>query len=138
MKLQGYKRIITEDFDNEEQSLISKLGFIINAAFDSIFQALNKGITIEDNLNQSLVDITVKVDSNGIPTTPTQIKYSLKTTCKGILVISATNNSNSSSYLNSSPFVAFEQTNANLLTIKHISGLTANTSYTLKLILIGG
>lgn len=138
MKLQGYKRIITEDFEEEEQSLISKLGYVINSALDNIFQALNKNITIQDNLNQSLIDLSVKVSASGIPLIPTQIKYDLKTSCKGIIVISIVNETNISSYPSSTPFVTFEQTSSNLLTIKHISNLTANNSYSLRLLLIGG
>lgn len=138
MKLEGLKRIVKEDFAADEQNLISKLGFLVNSAFENIFTAFNKNITITDNLNQELAELTVSVDNTGVPIKGSVLKYSLKTSCKGIICILASNQTNTNIYPDNMPFISFQQNTSNLINIKHISGLQANQTYTLRLILIGG
>lgn len=138
MKLTQFRRIVLEDFPKESQDVVSKLAFIINNAFEIFTAQLSKGLTIEDNFNQQLSEITVTVDSNGKPKNTTQIKYSLPTTCKGAIVIQAINQTNSQIYPTSCPFVSFTQNQNNLLEIRHISGLQANQEYKLRINFIGG
>lgn len=137
-KLPSFKRIIKEDFAAEEQNLISKLGFLVNSAFDSVFSAFDKNITIVDNLNQDLIDVDVTVDASGNPKLPLEIRTRLRSNCKGIQVVRLDNLSNPTSLPNTAPFVYFNQgtqTNVNITVIK---GLTADVKYRLKLLLIGG
>jgi hypothetical protein len=50
-KLNVTKRIVTEDFQKDDQALVSKLAFTLNSFFEQTANALNKNLTIEDNLN---------------------------------------------------------------------------------------
>lgn len=138
MKLPSYKRIIKEDFASEEQSLISKLGFLLNSAFDSIFLAFDKNITIADNLNQDLVDIDVSVDANGYPRQPVEIRTKLRNNCKGAMVVRVDNLTNPGVYVPLAPFVHFEQAQTTSVRITNIRGLTADNKYRVKLLLLGG
>lgn len=137
MKLPGYKRIITEDFDKDYQELVSKIGYSLNNYIDSLQQALNKNLTIDDNLNQNLLDIKVIVDTNGLPTIQSQLKISLKGNCRGIIVVNVKNTTNTNVYPTSTPFVSFEQVTSTLINIKHITGLIANNTYELRLLILG-
>lgn len=137
-RLPSYKRIIKEDFSAEEQNLISKLGFLVNSAFDGIYSAFDKSITIADNLNQDLVDIDLTVDASGIPRQPIEIKTKLRNNCKGMLVVRLDNLSNPTSLPASAPFIYFEQGSQTNVVIKNVKGLTANVRYRLKVLIIGG
>lgn len=136
-KLSGLKRIVTEDFKSDQQEMIGKLAFVINPMIDNILQALNKNLTINDNLNQSVMDFTVRVDASGKPAIDTQLKYDLKTTCKGAQVINVQNKSNTALYPTQTPFITFEQVSSSLLKIKNITGLVANNNYTITAIFYG-
>lgn len=137
MKIGSYQRIVSEDYDKEYQDLISKIGFTVNTAFDTVFQALNKNLSITDNLNQSVVSLRVKVDASGNPINSTQLRYTLKGNCQGIICIRAQNLTNTSSYPTNNPFISFTQSASNLLTIDNVTGLQASNEYNLTLILLG-
>lgn len=132
MKLSTVKRLRTEDFEQDNYLLISKLSEILNPFFEQIVSGLNKNIDF-DNLNQELLNVTVKVDATGKPTTTTQYKTSLKTRVKGLTCIRAYNDK---SYPTTAPFVSFTQSN-DLLTIQHVTGLPSNTEFILTLIVTG-
>lgn len=132
MRLPGLKRLVKEDFAGEDQELIDKIGFIINSSFEPLYAALNRNITIGDNLNQQLQDVTVKVNALGTPINTIQIKYLLTSSCKGLHVIRCTPTPTAA------PWTTWEQTSSSLLTITNIKGLEANKEYTLRFILIGG
>lgn len=137
MKIGGYKRIVVEDYDSKYQDLIGKLGFVVNSSFDTIFQALTRNLSINDNLNQYLTSFDVKVSANGIPINKTQVKTNLKGSCVGIICVKAINQTNSSSYPSSSPLISFSQVDSSIISIDHITGLSANQTYTLTVILLG-
>ena len=136
MKLPGLKRIVVEDFKSDEQQLVSKIAFVVNPIIDAILQALNKNLSVTDNFNQTMIGFNVKVDSTGTPTLPLNLKYDLRSSCKGIQVINVINLSNSANIPAYLPFISFEQISANLLKIKKITGLTANQEYSITIILI--
>lgn len=132
MKLPGLKRLVKEDFDSDQYALIDKLGFILNSGLEPLYLAANKNITITDNLNQQLQNITTKVNSAGSPINTLQIKYLLKTTCQGIHIINCTPTPTAA------PWPTWEQTGAGVITISNIKGLASGTEYTLKLLIVGG
>lgn len=133
MKLTTVKLRIN-DFSIEDRKLISDLGSILNPFFDSLILAINKNLTVNDNLPFEFITLKTKVNSNGIPIINSIISTNLKNV-KGFICINAVNNDNSSSYINSTPFLTTE-VNSNNITIKHISGLASNTNYTLTLLAI--
>jgi hypothetical protein len=134
MKITNLKRLIIEDFDKDDQNLVSKIAFSLNPLMEQLTTAFNKGIDF-DNLNQQYSSFTVAVDSLGNTQVPVQIKYDLKTKLKGIQVISAENLTDTT-YPTGSPFISY-QINANLITIMNITGLPANRTFRLSIVLIG-
>lgn len=135
MKLNNIKRIITEDFPKDDRVLVEKLSFALNPFLEQISTIFNKNVDF-DNLNQEVLTFTIQLDSNGIPKTQTQIKTSLKTKIRGILVIKLTNLENDSTFPTGAPFITYSVA-ADLITIQHVTGIPANKRYTISAIAIG-
>lgn len=133
-KLGSFRRIIAEDYDEKDRKTVEKLGYSINVFADDVLASLNKGLTIEDNLAQAKKDITVTVDSTGVPTTSTVVLSGLNNTVVGMQVIRAINNTNTTLTPTSTPFITFSD-NSGQITISKVSGLQANNRYTLRTIL---
>jgi hypothetical protein len=94
-----------------------------------LLTAMNKNLTVTDNLNMMYKDITVIVDSTGKPTTLLTYKSTLNGTTQGITVIRAINLTNSGIYPMSFPFLTWSD-NSGTVTINNITGLQANQKYT--------
>ena len=131
MKFTSPKRIIVEDFPKEDRETVGKLGFVINSVFEQIGQMFTKNLNIADNLNEALVTIQITADFNGLPVQRNEFRYNLKGQCQGLQVISATNLTNVNAFPVNQPFITFEQLSTGLINIRHISGLQANTGYSL-------
>ena len=130
-----FKRLRSEDFGADDQEMIGKLAIIINPMLEQINFALAGNITFSENISSQIKDIDVTVDSSGTPKITTQFKSTLNTPFKGIWCIRAENQTNTSTYPSSQPFVsALDQ--GGLVTINHISGLQADNKYKLKLLVI--
>lgn len=134
MKIQGFKRITAEDFDEKDKSLVSKIAYSINVFAEDVTTALNKNISIEDNLSIVKKDITITVDRTGTPTTSSIITSGLGSFCSGMQVIKATNITNPSVSPTNQPFITFSD-NEGKITISKITGLQADNKYILRVIL---
>lgn len=133
-KPQSFKKIIVEDFDEKDRPLVTKLAYAINPAFEDVISIFNKGLSIDDNLNQVKKDITATVDGNGVPVPAIVIKTNLGATCRGIQVIQASNNTNPLLSPTSHPFLTFTDNSGNV-SVSKITGLQPSNKYTLRLIL---
>lgn len=133
MKLSNFKRIISTDFEEEDQKLIELLGRNLNDGIDGLYFALNNKLTFEDNFLASVKDIEVTVGATGTPTTRTSILLSNNLPVKGTFVISAINKTNATSYPTAAPFISFTQ-NGTTLFIDNITGLVANNRYIVRFI----
>jgi len=135
-RLPSPKRLRSEDFDAEQKSLIERLGFIINDFNESVFQAFNNAITFS-NMNQQMINVTLKVTSTGIPQLQTQFKYLLSSgRLEGVICIKATNNDTASNIPTGTPWVTFNYSGG-IGEILNVTGLEPDDEYTLKLLLIG-
>jgi hypothetical protein len=136
MKISGFKRIIKEDFEKEQQQLIDKIGYSINPFAEEVIRALSGNLN-QDNLNEKLKSIDLIVNASGIPTTEIQFKNPiLNTKVEGLLVIKAENISNTSAYPTGGIFITYSE-NANVITVDHITGLPAGVKFRLKLKVVG-
>lgn len=93
-KIQSFKRIIEEDFPKEYKGLISKLAYSLNTFADDVSNALNRNLSISDNLNLNIKDVNVTVNNAGAPTTTLIIKTGLPGNCSGVAVVKASNQDN--------------------------------------------
>lgn len=136
-KIQVPKRIRTEDFDPEYQTLVDRIGGCFNDFTDEIYRAFNNGIDFT-NLSQQIVTLDLTTDSSGNLINPPPVKFNiLGYRLKGMQVISATNLVNSNIYVTSQPFISWT-INGNIITILNVTGLPINSSFRLTVILIGG
>ncbi len=133
-KIRKINKILTEDFPATYRDLVSKLAFALNPFLDNIVQALDKGLTITDNLNGEIKVITITADND----LPLQIRTSLNS-CNSILVSRVTNLTNTSATLASAPFVEFknkEEAGFKLIEITNITGISVTDKYRIRLILL--
>lgn len=136
-KIQAPKRIRAEDFASDERSLIGKLGFIVNSFMDDVYNALNNNLDF-NNLNRQIVTIGVRMGAGSpVPLLNSpQIKHTLRGKPVGINCIKAQNINSPSTYPENAPYISFTF-NENIITVLNVSGLQANSEYSLTLEIIG-
>lgn len=134
-KIQTPRKIRTEDFNQDEQGIVSKIGDIYNSFVDDIYNALN-GRLDNNNLNRQSVDINVIINNTGALISQPQIKTTILGKVRGVIVLNANNLTNPGTYPTTAPFVSWT-INANILTILNVSGLQNNSEYKLSLELVG-
>jgi len=123
--------IRSTDFPKDQKELAIAFGDVLNPFMSQVSIALTKNLTVDENLPFEFKSIQVKVNSSGIPIGNSSVFTDLKN-FKGYVCINASNNDVSSSYVTSAPFLT-TQVDSGVVTIKHITGLAANTTYTLVL-----
>jgi len=131
-RLTNIKRIIAEDFEPQYQTLISRLGFVLNEFMGDTVDIVNGNIDF-DNLAQNLIQFEITVDSTGKPTKNGSVNVG-KNNPTGIQVIRAQNLTNNLVYPDSSPFISYTPVGNNIVTINNIKGLPANNNYKLTII----
>jgi len=134
MRLPSFKRLVEQDFDKDNQGLIRTLAGVLNYGIEVLYQALNRNVSIRDNIKCTVKDITVIVDSTGTPTQNNTFLVDIPNSrVEGVTVISAVNQTNSNHYPTSGVFISGVQ-NTNSYLISKITGLQTGETYTLRLI----
>lgn len=133
MKLPSFKRLFSSDFPAAYKQLIDTLSSSLNNGVDLLYQALNNQISLRDNINCTVKDITLSVDANGTPSQNSTIKLNNTNKVDGCIVISALNQTSSTTYPSGAVFISFTQT-SNTLNINNVNGLQAGQSYTLRIV----
>ena len=133
MKLPSFKRLFDSDFPAEFKSLITTLSVSLNNGIDVLYQALNNQLTLRDNINCTVKDITIIVNASGVPTQGSSMKLNSTNKVDGCIVISALNQTNSSAFPPAAVMVSFTQS-SNTLNINNINGLTAGQTYILRIV----
>lgn len=129
------KRIYTNDFEQQYQQLIEQLSYTINTNEDTLFQTLTNNVTLKDNIYGQVIQLLVQVDASGKPITKTGFVSTLTTNILGTLVLNALANT-PNVYPTGGIFVSFTQSGTTI-TINNITGLPANTQFTLTLATFG-
>jgi hypothetical protein len=134
MKLPSYRRILKTDYAQEYQSLVDKLAVSINYGFDTLYEALNKRLTFQDNFSSTIATFNVAVDDTGKPLQLTQFRLnSPQTTVQGIIVLNCYGYNNSNDLPSSGVFVSFSR-NENIVNINYIKGLQPNIQYVINVL----
>lgn len=76
MQLSNVRRIIVEDFAEEDRDAVGKIANVFNSFADEIVEMSRKRINF-DNLARSLVTIDITVDADGVPKGLSQINTTL-------------------------------------------------------------
>ena len=124
------RRLNREDFQ-DAPAWIDPMLVVLNAFMDSVYNIMNRNISLTQNLNIQIATINVETDSNG-DIKPVKLKTTVRGRVVGVSVIRAISTDTSSI----SPFVSFTQ-NENILTISNIASLNSNEKYKIILLVIG-
>lgn len=124
------RRLNREDFQ-DAPNWIDPMLTVINAFMDSVYNIMNRNISLTQNLNIQIATINVETDSNG-DIKPVKLKTTIRGRVAGVSVIRVITTDTSSI----SPFVSFIQ-NENILTISNIASLNSNQKYKIILLVIG-
>lgn len=120
------RKLTLEDF-KDQQEWIGKLLQTLNNFIGDVFQAMNNGLTVEDNLNQEIKELKFLNDST---TFPLDFKTKFNVYPKGLSVISCRDSSNVD--LTTAPFVNWSFNNG-VIRITSITGLTSGRTYKMNL-----
>lgn len=136
MKIPLYRRIYKTDYSDESQPLVEKMALSINNGFDVLYDLANNKLTLVDNFNGTVKDITLILDSSGNPTDTNSISLNSGSRIIGVQVLKATNLSSNTTYPSNAPFVSFTQTERGL-TINNVTGLQAGDKWQLTVVAYG-
>lgn len=112
--------------------MVDKLSSTLNYGVEVLYDALNNGLTFEDNFLGTSASVTLMTDSTGSPTQTAQFTLNQANQVDGVIVLSAINQANPTTYPTGSPFISGTQSGT-MYTINNVTGLQPNTSYTLTL-----
>lgn len=135
------RQLKVEDFDKKDQNLVAKLAFPFNNFMQQVIACLNKGIDL-NNLNQQTNSFSVSVNAAGTPVSTVSFQNNLSTKPLGITCIKAVNNTSSTRFPSSTPFISYT-INESLITVTNIAGLpiptgqTNSDNYTLTILIVG-
>lgn len=131
-KLQNFKRIQTQDYQDDHKETIQKLSFSLNSFAEDVLRALNGNLNTDNFLEKSKT-FDVELTSSGEPKNPLQFKNpSSVYKIEGIRVIKVDNLSNTNIYPAYAPFISFSES-AGIITINNIAGLSVNYKWRLKI-----
>ena len=131
-RLNNVRRINPQDFSEENQSDIQRLGYILNSFMQEVVDMANGNVDFE-NLNQNFISFSIEVDSNGKPIGTDKINVN-KINPQGIQVVRLINTTNAALSPDVPPFIFFTPNGTNLVTIDKIVGLSANNKYQLGIV----
>lgn len=126
MKLTFLKRFLVEDFPSQ-QAWIGELLNPLNQAFEQLSQALNKNLTIGDNLDAEIQEITF----TGSDTV--SFKVATKSRPKGVVVSNFSTVSGSAPTSAVQPVWTYNSTNQTITISSWFGGLSASAKYRVTL-----
>ena len=127
------KRILADDYPQEDRETIEKLGSILNYFMEQTTNTVNGRLDFE-NLNRQLIEIAVNINTDGTPIRVTQ--FVANQGIVGINIIRAVNTTNAVNFPTGAPFITFTSNGQGTYTIQHITGLRPGENFTLSLELI--
>jgi hypothetical protein len=120
-RIPDLRLIKKEDFDSKDQKLIDQIAFPINNFMQQVINVLKNGVDFT-NLNQQIISFTISVDAFGVPVSPISFKNTLNTKIQGLVCINAVNQTTTSRFPQSTPFISYTLNN-NVIIITNIAGL---------------
>ena len=136
MKLPSFKRWLKTDFEPEQQELVEQMGESLNTGIELLYQALNKRLTITDNLQATEKDVLVSVFPNGNPRAETFVNTDFGSPVRTVFIGKVENLTVSGVYPTGAPFVSWITTPSGIQ-IVNISGLIPTNTYRLRLVIFG-
>jgi len=137
MKLPSFKRINKTDFDEEDRKLIDKLSFLLNNPIETLFQLVNKRISLADNINSNIKTVVVRcTNSDGtLQSQPELVIDFIKDfPILGLDLKRAESNTIPKVYPTSGIHVSFDVTTTGIK-ITNVVGLPVGVDFTLTLVI---
>lgn len=128
MKIQPLKRLLIEDFPDQDKTFLGNLFYIINQGFESVTTALNRNLTFEDNFKAQIKEIKVTAPF----TDAIFVKNDLNVPVRDVIITNVTNLTDTT-LLTAAPFLELDN-NGEQLKIKNVVGLTAGKTYRIRFI----
>lgn len=125
------KRLNKEDFPQQYQDLIGKIGYILNPALTQLTSVFSRGLSITD-LNTQSKDLVFNVDGNG-NFGSISFQSTLNGKCGAIYIGRIQNLTTPANYINNVPLISFTTDGDNII-INNISGLANNTKYQIRIL----
>lgn len=135
MQLSNVKRIIVEDFKQEDREVVAKLATILNSFMDEVIQLSRKNIDY-DNLNRNVITFDVAVDANGMPIGVNQINTNLRT-YRGKNILDVQSLKVGSPNVISTPYLDCTPQGSGIVKINRIFGLPVNVKVRITIEFIG-
>lgn len=123
------RRLNREDLQ-DAPAWVDPMLTVINAFMDSVYNIMNRNISLTQNLNIQIATINIETDSNG-DIKPIRLKTSIRGKVVGISTIRVI-----STDLTVSPTIYFTQ-NEDILLISNIASLNNNEKYRIIILIIG-
>jgi len=137
MRLPNIKRIDKQNFPKQDPDFIDKLGFTLNNDMETLFNVLNRNVSLKENSFATVKEVQVIVDTNGIPKNSASFQLDISNMrVLGCEVLKAVNAKNSTTYPTGAPFISFSQA-SNIITINHVTGLQPDQPYNLTIVAYG-
>lgn len=136
MKLPSFRRIFKTDFAQEFQNLVDQLSVSINVGIENLYDALNRKLTLRDNMLCTVKEIDVTVDPTGAPTNTTSFPLDISGRIDGVIVLSAINLTTTGMYPSYGVFISWTQTQNGIL-INNITGLQSGQKYRIRVVAFG-
>lgn len=136
-KLPNFKTLQASDFPDQYKDLINQLATIFNNEIQSLFSALNNGVSLAQNILCTVKDVPVVVDVNGNTTNTANFQIDIPNMrVRGCTVIRAVNTSNTSLFPVGGVFVSYTP-GTQQVTINNVTGLIPGQQWTLTVIAWG-
>jgi hypothetical protein len=134
MQLSNARRIVVEDFKQEDRESVGKLAEIINPFIDEVTELSQGNVGIE-NLTRNFVKIDITVDANGKPMGVSQIQTGLTSyTGKNIIDVQSLSGGDN---VVSTPYLDCSPSGTGLVKINKITGLPAGKKVRVTIEFIG-
>lgn len=134
MQLSNVRRIIVEDFKQEDREVAGKIAEIVNSFMEEVVSLTQGNIEI-DNLNRSIVNIDITIDPTGKPQGVSQIQTGL-TTYTGSRILNVQSLTGGDVII-SAPYIDFSNQGNGLVKINKIIGLALGRKIRVTIEFIG-
>jgi hypothetical protein len=134
--LPSFRRLMSQNFEKQYQNLINTLSLSLNNGIQVLYDALNNGLTFQDNFEATIADVTLQVDSTGKPIQGGTFTLTFTSNVEGVFVIMVTNVNNPTTYPTGAVQV-FGQQSSQTYIINNVTGLQPNTSYKIRIVALG-
>ena len=127
MKLNNVTQIRAEDFDNELQQTMERLGFVLNPFMQQVVELSDGRIDFENRV-ENIIQFEMTVDGAGKPILNDKINTG-KTSIRGLQVINTYNRTNPNVFPTQQPYISYVDQGNSIIQVRNIVGIQANNKY---------